>query len=169
MKSSLLRHPALWLVGGLIVGSLVVGKFMPTSPLQAIATHGQDNFALCTVPVDSNVEAVVFLDSLTGDLTGGVLGGNGKFQYKFETNVVKDLTALGDAPKSPKFLLVSGSAKLTTTTGAAKMAPSVVYVMEVSSGTCLVYGIPAAPKGPQSPFVAITSVKMRTVAVRPGG
>ncbi len=167
MNSSYLRHPALWLLGGLVVGALLVGKVMSPAPLQATATHGQDNFSVCTVPVNGDSEAVVFLDSLTGDLTGGVLSPNGKFAYKFDTNVVKDLGA--DAPKAPKFLMVSGAAKLATTTAAAKMAPSVIYIVEVGSGTCLVYGIPAIPKAQQSAFVPIASVKMRTVAVRPGG
>ncbi len=168
MNRFFVSHPALWLVAGLVVGVAAFGLWLSPTPLHGVATHGQDNFAACTVQVseNNNTEALVFLDSLTGDLKGGVLGANGKFQYSFEANVVKDLGP--DAAKSPKFLLVSGMARFNSTAINPRIAPGLIYVIETTSGTCLVYGIPQMPKAPASAFVPITSQKLRSVEVRPG-
>ena len=169
MKRFLMRQPALWLITGVVLGAVVAGRLFPATPLYAVATHGQDNFAACTLQVsdsNNNVEALVFLDSLTGDLKGGVLGTTGKFQYSFETNVVKDLPP--EAAKSPKFLMVSGQARLTATAGMARVSPGLIYIIETTTGTCLVYGIPSPPKGASSAFVPITTQKLRSVEVRPG-
>ena len=40
-------------------------------PLHATATHGLDKFAIATGLVDDSVEALYFLDFLTGDMRAG--------------------------------------------------------------------------------------------------
>ncbi len=59
-----------WLGAGLAIG-LVIGLnaagWWPQVPIHAVATHGQENFAICTTPMDEDVEAVFVLDDLTGD------------------------------------------------------------------------------------------------------
>ena len=61
-----------WLVAvgiGLVAG-LVLSGFWPHTPLYAVATDRIETFAMATGPVDDEVEAVYFLDFLTGDLAG---------------------------------------------------------------------------------------------------
>ena len=61
---------SLWLAGGLVVGLVIglnVAGVWPQIPVHAVATHGQDNFAIATGPLDDNVEAIFVLDSVTGE------------------------------------------------------------------------------------------------------
>ena len=62
-----------WLGLGLLAGLLVAG-FWPSVPLHAVATDKIDTFSMATGPVESEYEAVYFLDHLTGDLHAYVIG-----------------------------------------------------------------------------------------------
>ena len=55
------------LVIGLIIGLNIEGLW-PSVPLHASSTHGIEKFAIATGLVDNNVEALYFLDFLTGDM-----------------------------------------------------------------------------------------------------
>src|SRR5476651_1820905 len=84
---------AIGIVLGLIVG-LNVSGIWPQVPLHAVATHGQDNFAICTAPMDQDVEAIFVLDFVTGDLEATVLNVQmRRFNTLFEYNVLRDLQA----------------------------------------------------------------------------
>ena len=65
-----------WLAGGALAG-LIVGMNLsglwPSIPLHATATQGLDKFAIATGLVDDSVEAIYFLDFLTGDLSAAVI------------------------------------------------------------------------------------------------
>ena len=67
------KHARLaWLGFGLVAG-LLLAWFWPNTPLRAVATDRCDTFAMATVPLDDTVEAVCFLDFLTGNLRGAAL------------------------------------------------------------------------------------------------
>jgi hypothetical protein len=146
IREALSMHDSKWvtlLLGlaiGLVVGLNVAGLW-PQVPLHAVATHGQDNFAICTAPMDEDVEAVFVLDDLTGDLKGAALNVQMRRLYTgFEYNVLQDLPTPNT--KNPHYRIVSGMANIRQNFQAGPLARSVLYVAEVSSGQLVVYGIP---------------------------
>ena len=168
-----------WLVLGILFG-LVVGLNLagvwPQIPVHAVATHGQENFAICTGPMDADTEGVYLLDYLTGDLKCAVLSQQtGKFNSFFETNVAKDLEVASG--KNPKFLMVPGVIDLRRGAGVAQLQPSsaVVYVAEVTSGNMAAYGIMWSPQmwksGTQQsqPIVMLDKLKFRKAPIRGAG
>ena len=62
-----------WLGLGLLAGLMVAG-FWPSVPLHAVATDKIDTFSMATGHIEADYEAVYFLDHLTGDLNGFVIG-----------------------------------------------------------------------------------------------
>jgi hypothetical protein len=134
-----------WPVAGVLVG-VVVGLFfggVMHAPLHAVATDRQDNFAMATVPLDDDQEAVVFLDFLTGDLKATlfnvVRGPQPTIGVIYTKNILQDLGV--DATKNPKFLLVGGRLQMRPQ-GQMQFGGSVIYVAEVNSGKVGVYAMP---------------------------
>ena len=103
-----LRRRLCWMGGGLVLG-LVFGGLWPDSPAHAVATSQIDGFAACTTPLDSEIEGIFVLDSITGDLKGTALNPiTRQFTVSFGVNVA---SAFGlDATAKPRYLLVSGAA-----------------------------------------------------------
>jgi hypothetical protein len=129
-----------WLGIGLVSG-LILGGIWPESPLHAVATDRYDTFAMATGPVDEDIEAVFFLDFLTGDLQARVLNKQaGKFTAFFGANVLEALAL--DPSKNPRYLMVTGIANLRR--GGVRLQPSrsVVYVAEITTGNVAAYAIP---------------------------
>jgi hypothetical protein len=124
---------------------LVLSGFWPYTPLHAVSTDRVDTFAMATGPVDSEVEAVYFLDFLTGDLAALVLGKQpGVWTGFFRTNVSADLGI--DPQKNPKYLMTTGVAGLRRSGGARQQPSSAIcYVAEVTSGKVAGYAIPWSP------------------------
>ena len=123
---------------------LVLSGFWPHTPLHAVATDRVDTFAMATGPLDSEVEAVYFLDFLTGDLTAVVLGKQpNSWTGFFQANVAADLGI--DPQKNPKFLMVTGMANLRRG-GGSPLQPSnaMCYVAEITSGKVAAYAVPVA-------------------------
>src|SRR5262245_4881338 len=86
------------LAGGVVIGLNVAG-WWPQVPLHAVATHGQENFAICTAPMDDDVEAVFILDDVTGDLKAAALNVQmRRFNTFFEYNVLRDLPTTSGKP-----------------------------------------------------------------------
>jgi len=140
MSPSLLRSPALWLVSGLVLG-LACGGFLPQAPLHAVATDHTDNFAIATGAVDDELEAIYFLDFLTGSLKCAVLStSTGKFTSAFEALVLDDLGV--KANQNPKFMMVTGAAGLRRQGGQMQPGNSVVYVAETTTGRVAAYAVP---------------------------
>ncbi|MCA9245940.1 MAG: hypothetical protein KDA42_02465, partial [Planctomycetales bacterium] len=85
---------------GLVMG-VVGSRLLAPVPVAAVATHGGEQFAMATGPVDDRFEALFFLDYLTGDLSAAVLNTRGGgFNSMFKTNVLKDFGgAIGKNPK----------------------------------------------------------------------
>lgn len=140
MSNPLKSSRLLWLGIGL-VGGLILCGFWPQTPLHAVATDRTENFAAATGFVDDGVEAVYFLDFLTGDLNALVLGRQGRgFVAMYGRNVIADLAV--DQAKNPKYLMVTGAADMRRTVGRVQLSPSVVYVAEVTTGNVAAYAIP---------------------------
>ena len=88
-----------WLVAGAAVGAhrrTERSGVWPSVPLHATATHGLDKFAIATGLVDDTVEAIYFLDFLTGDLRAAVINPKtGKFNALYTRNIATDFGAGG--------------------------------------------------------------------------
>ena len=95
-----------WLGIGL-VGGLILGGMWPQTPLHAVATDRCRTFAMATGPVDEEVEAVYFLDFLTGDLNAVVLGRRGVmftgFYHYPGNSLFNDLGV--DPAKNPSYMM----------------------------------------------------------------
>jgi len=173
MLKSRLSFLALGLVIGAVVG-LNVGGFWPHIPVHAVATQGIDNFILATGPLDEEVEAVIFLDGLTGDLKAAAIGMiQGKFNALFSYNINKDFGNV----KAPKYLMTTGMVNLRRGAGAGNVAPSnsAVYIAEATTGQVAAYGIPwnnsmrVNNQPQQGAFYPLDIWKVRNVAVRNAG
>lgn len=164
----------LYLVIGLAIGLVVaiaVQGFGPRVPLDASATQGQENFAFATGLVDNQIEAIYFLDFLTGDLKAAVIDPKtGKFNSFFTYNIAADFAASGT--KNPKYLMVTGVADFPRGRGSAQVAKSILYVTEASSGWVAAYSIPwnaaaqAAGRPQTGEFVPLDKRQFRTLLIR---
>jgi hypothetical protein len=114
----------------------------PNVPLHAVATDRTEGFAIATGYCDESVEAVYFLDFVTGDLTAAVVSKqNGRFNAFFTRNIVADLRI--NPLKPLRFLLTTGAADLRRTGGKNTIySKSLVYVAELQSGNVGAYAIP---------------------------
>ena len=145
-------------------------------PLHATATHGQDNYAIATGPIDENVEGLYFLDALTGELKGaGINIRTGKYQAFFSRNVMQDFFSGGRQAKNPRFLIVTGQADLQTTAGRVRFAQSAIYVAELTTGQVAAYAIQYPPnlwstkQTYQAEFTPLDKVELRKTRVRTPG
>lgn len=132
--------------GGFLAGWLVCSSGPPSArPLpivHAVSSLMDENFAVCTAAIDGATEGFFILDFQTGDLTGGVLAPtSSKFTRVYSHNVLRDLEFEAGAVKNPKFLLVSGLARVMGPTSNQR-AQSVLYVTNVATGLTAAYGIP---------------------------
>ena len=126
---------------GLAIGMLFAGGW-PSVPLHAVATDRTEGFAMATGCCDESVEAVYFLDFVTGDLSAAVVSKqNGHFNAFYKHNIVADLGI--NPAKPPKFLLTTGTVDLRRTGGkTTTLSRSLVYVAELQSGKVAAYAIP---------------------------
>lgn len=144
IKPSRLVVGVLGLVIGLVAGLLLTGCW-PSSPLRAVATDRTDGFAIATGYCDDSVEAIYFLDFLSGELSAAVVSKqSGRFNAFYTHNVVSDLGITQVNPgKPPRFLLTTGTADLRRTGGKSNsLSRSLVYVAELQSGKVAAYAIP---------------------------
>jgi hypothetical protein len=154
-------------VGLALLGGVLAGMLWPRTPILAVATDRIDTYGAATGALDSDVEAVYFLDFLTGDLRAVVLGKQpGLWTGFFHANVSADLGV--DPQKNPKFLILTGNAYLRRA-GGSRVAPSssICYVAEVTSGKVAAYAIPwsnsmyAAGQVQTAPMVLIGVTRFR--------
>ena len=160
-----------WAAGlaiGLLLG-LMIGGLWPDTPLHAVATDRGENFAMCTGFVDDGLEAIYFLDFLTGTLRAGVLSNQAPgFQARYEGNVNAALASaiqgrnaglaqLNAArrrsgapplpelqlPQSPNYLMVTGAIDMRRGAAARQQPPqAALYVAETTTGIVLTYLLP---------------------------
>ena len=164
-----LGYLAAGLVLGLVLGLNLQGLW-PHVPLHATATHGLDKFAICTGLVDDTVEAIYFLDFLTGDMRAAVINPKtGKFIAYYTRNIAADF---GTVTKNPRYLIVTGFADMPRGRSNFQFAKSVVYVAEASTGQVAAYSIPwnssvfAAGKPQSGEFQPLDIAQFRTAFVR---
>ena len=134
-------HFALVIVAAFVLGLLTAG-FWPNVPVHAVATDRADGFAMATGYCDEQVEAVYFLDFLTGDLSAAVVSKQtGRFNAFYTYNVTGDLAVNPGRP--PRYTITTGSADLRRGGGKATgLSRSLVYVAELNSGKVAAYAIP---------------------------
>jgi hypothetical protein len=166
------RNRFVWLAIGLVLGLAAVG-FWPHTPLHAVSTDHAENVVLATGMVDDNVEAVYFLDSLTGVLQAAVpsIQTKGVFQSTWVANVYTDLqSAVGllnaniqkdnkplekrgqptrpviQIPQKPTYTMVTGAIDIRR--GATRLRPgrAMIYVAESNTGIVLAYAVPWSPE-----------------------
>ncbi len=165
------QNQFVWLAMGLVVG-LIVGSFCPHAPLHATATDRFENFAIATGEVDDGVEAIYFLDFLTGELRAAVMSKQRppRFNAFYTRNITMDLEI--DPSKNPRYLMVTGLTDIRR--GASRMSPSkaVVYVAEITSGIVAAYAIPwnadrhASGQIFKGEIYLLDKTKFRTAVVR---
>ncbi|MGA2034011.1 MAG: hypothetical protein ABSG68_17325 [Thermoguttaceae bacterium] len=129
-------------VGLALVGGLILGGFWPHTPLHASATDRYDTFAIATGALDDNIEAIYFLDFLTGDLRAAAVSRQlGKFHAFYTRNILEDLQV--DPAKNPRYLMVTGYTDVIRT-GGGRIAPSkcMLYVAEITTGKVAAYFVP---------------------------
>lgn len=166
------RGPAMLGVGivvGLIIGLNIQGIW-PSVPLHASATHGLDKFAIATGLVDDEVEALYFLDYLTGDMRAAVVDPkSGRFNAFFTRNIAADF---GGAGRSTGYLMVTGLANMPRGRADFQYAQSIVYVADVTTGRVATYTIPwnsalhAAGRRQFGQFQFLDTAEFRTAFVR---
>jgi len=116
----------------------------PSAPMHAVATDRVDGFAVATGPIDDEIEAVYFLDFLTGDLRAAVLSRqSGKFNAFYQANVAQILGV--DLSKNPRFMLVTGLADIRRGGPRLQVGRSAVYVAEVTTGKVAALAVPWGP------------------------
>ena len=124
MIQRLFNHAAM-LVVGIAVGAVLAAGWhgvSSTAPAFATATHGADNFAIATGLVDDGIEALYFLDYLTGDLRAAIVSRrNGEFTGFFQYNVLSDFNQVAE---KPRFLMVTGQADIPRGRGATQIGQS---------------------------------------------
>lgn len=165
------NHAALVVLGA-FVGAVVAAAWLGIGQpqlVQAVATHGEANFAIATGPADNAIEAFYFLDFLTGDLRAAVINRrNATFTSTFERNILQDFEGIGN---NPKFLMVTGNAELPRGRG-PQLAASLVYVAEATSGRVCAYVLPFnsalnnAGEVQQAGIELVATGTFRTTAVR---
>lgn len=111
--------------------------------LKAMASHGAENFAIATGPVDDDVEGLFTLDFLTGDLQCFVVNPkNGQMGGWFKANVANALSV--ERGKKPSYLIATGNINTSGGYGGARPAASVCYVVDANTGEVAAFSFPWA-------------------------
>ncbi len=128
---------------GLSLGLMISGLW-PQTALHAMATDRVDTYAMATGMVDEDVEAVYFLDFLTGELRALVMGKQvGGISGIYTYNVAGHLGI--DPSKNPRYMMVTGIVSLRRGGSRMQAGRAVVYVAEITSGKMGAYAIPWNP------------------------
>jgi hypothetical protein len=132
--------------------------------VRADSAVSNDSFAMATGPVDEDVDGVMTLDFLSGELQCAVLNRRtGKFGGLFKANVAADL----GVAQNTNYLMTAGRVNMP-----GQVGNSVIYVMDTSSGNFAAYGIPwrsdlASARRPQGGALALVDVgKARNAPIR---
>lgn len=154
MRARWLRRSSRMAVTGFAVGlalgaGMLIGSWMgaprdvmrqDTIPLHAIATHGSDEMAIATGPISDNMEGLITLDYLTGEMRLYCLSEKvGKFILASKYNVLVDLKV--ERGKKVNLLLATGGSQYIKGGAALQPAMSTIYVCDANSGRFCAYGV----------------------------
>ncbi len=181
--AALKTSPQSILIVGIILGGLVSwnlrdywqdndqAEFWSNVKLNASATENHDNFSIATGMVDAGVEALYFLDYLTGELKAAVINRQtGKFTAFFQYNITQDFSGAGGG--SPKYLMITGLVDMPRGRAGFQLSQSVVYIADATSGTVAAYIMPwnssmmASGKPQAGTFQRLDMKQFRTTVVR---
>ena len=161
-----------WLVAAFVglIGGVALCQLWPRTsfeiPIRAMATDRIDTYGMATGALDSELEAVYFLDFLTGQLTAVVVGKQGGIFGTLQADAARDLQV--DPQKNPKFMMVTGFANLRRSGSRLQWGSALCYVAEVTTGQVVAYAVQWSPTMYQSgqPPLA-TLVRVGTGSFRP--
>jgi hypothetical protein len=143
-----------------LVGGVALCQFWPRNsfeiPIRAMATDRIDTYGMATGALDSELEAVYFLDFLTGQLTAVVVGKQGGIFGVLQADVAGDLRV--DPQKNPKFMMVTGFANLRRAGSRLQFSSALCYVAEVTTGQVAAYAVQWSPTMYQSGQPAMASL-----------
>ncbi|MCU0877144.1 MAG: hypothetical protein MUF06_05045 [Pirellulaceae bacterium] len=164
-------------IGGAMTAGVLLGRSTGTNSaattldelkLRAVASHGNETFAIATGVVDEEVEGLFCLDFLTGDLKCYVLNNRGRgVQGYFATNVLKDISV--EKGKKPAYCLVTGSIRYR---GNPNTPGCLVYVADANSGNFAAYsfgwarGASSAGISQSQPMQLVFAGKARNLEIR---
>lgn len=136
----------MWVFVGLIAG-VTISYFWPSEPALARGAADRDGggkFAIITVPTQSlgaQPDAVFMLDFTTGRLIGAALNPqNGKFTQRYARTLAADFKLSPDV--EPRFVIATGQLNLAGGGGGSPPAQGGIYIAELNSGLCNLYGFP---------------------------
>ncbi len=167
-----------WNQGGVLVLGILLGVLLavallglgPGVRVEATATQGVDNFAIATGFVDAGVEALYFLDFITGDLRAVIISRRtAEFDALYEYNIQSDF---GTQIKNPKYLMVTGRADLPRGQRSTQLGKSLVYIAEATTGQMYAYALPwdssasAAGKPQSGKFIPLGGGLIRSTFIR---
>jgi len=165
---------AAWMIVGIAVGIVVglnLAGWWPQVPVHAVATHGQDNFAIATGPLDENVEGIFVLDAVTGNLKAAAMNiQTRRFNTWYEYNVARDLP--GSGGKAPQYRIVTGVTNVRQVVAAGQLGRTVVYVADATTGQVMAYGVPwvtgrhTSPVPLRETLIPLDRWQFRTTAIR---
>ncbi|WP_254508496.1 hypothetical protein [Anatilimnocola floriformis] len=140
-------------------------------PLSASTATSSETMAIATGRVDDQVEGLVTLDFITGDLQTFVMNPRtGKLVGWFKTNVTTQLPV--DKSKKPAYLLSTGSWEPVGFSSQQRPAGCVVYVADANTGMFYAYTFPwikgAASTGitQSTPMLPLDGGKARNITLR---
>ncbi len=141
-----------WILVAFVCGGCMLGfgfwlgrsEAQPPLPqLMAASAASGDTMAVATGPIGKDSEGIFFLDFITGDLQCLVYYPRaGGFGAHYFGNV---LPHLGGGGKNSKYLMVTGQAIVTGSTGGARPGASLVYVTDTTTGLFAAYAVPWNP------------------------
>ena len=160
-----------WLLAAVVglIGGVALCQFWPRTefeiPIRAMATDRIDTFGMATGALDTELEAVYFLDFLTGQLTAVVVGKQGGIFGTLQADAARDLQV--DPQKNPKFMMVTGFANLRRSGSRLQWGTALCYVAEVTTGQVVAYAVQWSPTMYQSGQPSLASlVKVGTGSFR---
>lgn len=160
-----------WLILGVFVG-IGLMQFWPQTPLHATATDRREGFAIATGAMGDGVEAIYFLDFLTGDLSAAVISRHtSKFTAVYKRNILQDF-GVSDPSRSPKFLMVTGDVNLIRGSAGLRPSDAALYIAELNSGKVAAYAVPwdktalSSGRPFEGTFIPLDRTQFRTTEVR---
>ncbi len=137
------------LVGvGMLIGALAAGRGtsstleIPAELLHASASDSSNTMAIATGLITDEMEGLVVLDFITGELRLQVLNSRtGSPAGVYQHNVATDLGV--QQGKQPRYLLVTGGARFRNMIGGnIRPANSMIYVADANTGRYAAYVVP---------------------------